>query len=209
MYGKDDMKKKASGKPRSSSGQSSSSAEDVSDDVQINISRNRVNGLSSKKLSGKDGFPMPSGLRYGEVSGNNLPIVRPVQTTRNLRSQEDDFNREELWHTMEQLKEENRMLKERLQRKEEEILGDLLYDLRSEKDKCKSLEAELHKANRKIQELVKEQDSLIDIFSEERERRDIEEENLRKKLKEASNTIQELLDKVKHLERSSNGELER
>lgn len=42
---------------------------------------------------------------------------------------------------------------------------------------------QLHKANRKIQELVKEQDSLIDIFSEERERRDIEEENLRKKLK--------------------------
>lgn len=27
--------------------------------------------------------------------------------------QEDDFNREELWHTMEQLKEENRTLKER------------------------------------------------------------------------------------------------
>lgn len=87
--------------------------------------------------------------------------------------QEYDFNREELWHTMEQLKEENRMLKERclvclmrnvphalpviyhlenwfnffwflrLQRKEEEILGDLLYDLQSEKDKCKSLEAEV------------------------------------------------------------------
>ncbi|CAI9767378.1 unnamed protein product [Fraxinus pennsylvanica] len=201
VYGKDDVKKKASGKRQSSSGQLSS-AEDVSDvDVQINISTNRVNGLSSRKLSGKDGFPMPSGLRSGEASGNNLPVVRPVRTTRNLRSQEDDYNREELSHaksssdTMELLKEENRALKERLQRKEEEILGDLLHDLQSEKDKCKSLEAQLHEANQKIQELVKEQDSLIDIFSEERERRDIEEENLRKKLKEASNTIQELLDK--------------
>ena len=35
----------------------------------------------------------------------------------------------------------------------------------------------------KIQDMNKEQDSLIDVFSEERARRDIEEENLRKKLK--------------------------
>lgn len=34
-----------------------------------------------------------------------------------------------------------------------------------------------------IQDMNKEQDNLIDIFSEERQRRDIEEENLRKKLK--------------------------
>ncbi|KAL2539640.1 Histidine kinase [Abeliophyllum distichum] len=216
VYGKDDMKKKASGKRRSSSGQSSSSAEDVSDDdVQINISRNRVNGLSSRKLSGKDGSPMPSGLKYSEASGN-LPVVRPTKTTRNLRPQENDYNREEFSRpksssdSMERLKEENQELRERLQRKEEEILGDLLHDLQNEKDRCKSLEAELHEASRKIEELSKEQESLIDIFSEERERRDIEEENLRKKLKDASNTIQELLDKVRLLEkRSLNGKLER
>ncbi|XP_057459363.1 protein MICRORCHIDIA 7 [Actinidia eriantha] len=100
-----------------------------------------------------------------------------------------------------QLKEENQQLRERLKRKEEEILGDVLRDLQSERDRCKSLEVEVDKAKQKIEDLNKEQESLIDIFSEERERRDIEEENLRKKLKDASNTIQELLDKVKLLEK--------
>ncbi|CAA2960788.1 Hypothetical predicted protein [Olea europaea subsp. europaea] len=210
VYGKEDMKKKASGK-RPNSSRSSSSGEDVSnDDVQINIYRNRG------KLSGKDGSPLASGLKYSESSGNNLPGIRPGRTTRNLMSQEYIYNKEELSFPksisdkMEQLKEENRELRERLQMKEEKILGDLLHDLQKEKDKCKSLEAKLHEANQKIQELVKEQDSFIDIFSEERERRNTEEENLRKKLKEASNTIQELLDRVRLLEkRSSNGKLDR
>lgn len=38
-------------------------------------------------------------------------------------------------------------------------------------------------ATRKIEALNKEQDSLVALFSEERERRDIEEEELRSKLK--------------------------
>lgn len=81
VYGKEDMKKKASGKRPNSSG-SSSSGEDVSnDDVQINIYRNRG------KLSGKDGSPLASGLKYSESSGNNLPGIRPGRTTRNLMSQ--------------------------------------------------------------------------------------------------------------------------
>lgn len=41
----------------------------------------------------------------------------------------------------------------------------------------------MKEANKKIEELNKEQESLVDIFSEERQRRDLEEENLRKKLK--------------------------
>lgn len=49
----------------------------------------------------------------------------------------------------------------------------------------KSLPAinQLQEARQKIEDMNKEQDSLIDIFSEERDRRDIEEENLRKKLR--------------------------
>lgn len=43
--------------------------------------------------------------------------------------------------------------------------------------------AQLKEAQQKIEELNKEQESLIDIFSEERDRRDKEEEKLRKKLK--------------------------
>ncbi|KAL2614437.1 hypothetical protein AAZV13_08G009100 [Glycine max] len=64
--------------------------------------------------------------------------------------------------TLEQLKKENRELKERLQRKEEDILGQVLQDLQHEKDRCKSLETQ-----------------------------------------EASNTIRELLDKTRKLERKS------
>ncbi|KAL2614434.1 hypothetical protein AAZV13_08G009100 [Glycine max] len=90
--------------------------------------------------------------------------------------------------TLEQLKKENRELKERLQRKEEDILGQVLQDLQHEKDRCKSLET---------------QETLIDVFAEERDRRDAEEKKLRNKLEEASNTIRELLDKTRKLERKS------
>lgn len=41
---------------------------------------------------------------------------------------------------------------------------------------------QLKAAELKIEELNKEQESLIDIFSEERDRRETEERNLRKKL---------------------------
>nr|GMC76148.1 protein MICRORCHIDIA 7-like [Ipomoea batatas] len=109
-----------------------------------------------------------------------------------------------------QLKKENCELKERLKRKEEDILGDLLNDLQNERERCESLEAQVEELKQKIEELNKDQERLIDIFSEERQRRDMEEENLRKKLKDASNTVQELLDKIMMLERkskSSNGGL--
>lgn len=41
---------------------------------------------------------------------------------------------------------------------------------------------QLKQAHQKIEELNKEQDNLIDLFAEERDRRDDEERNLRKKL---------------------------
>lgn len=44
---------------------------------------------------------------------------------------------------------------------------------------------QLRNAQEKIEELNKEQESLIDIFSEERDRRDNEEKNLRRKLQVA------------------------
>lgn len=42
---------------------------------------------------------------------------------------------------------------------------------------------QVEELKQKIEELNKDQERLIDIFSEERQRRDMEEENLRKKLK--------------------------
>ncbi|KAL8226042.1 hypothetical protein R6Q57_018599 [Mikania cordata] len=98
------------------------------------------------------------------------------------------------------LMEENRELKERLRRREEEILGDLLQDLESERNHCKELEVQLEEHRQKFEALNKEQDSIIAIFSEERERRDAEEEALKKKLKEAEITKQDLMEKVTHLQ---------
>ncbi|KAL0342297.1 UNVERIFIED_CONTAM: protein MICRORCHIDIA 4 [Sesamum calycinum] len=188
--------------------QSPSSSEDIGyNDRQNRASRKQTNGSSSGEFLGKDVQKL-SGLRSREAPQNNSPAERPVRTTRNSNLQENGLNRYESSpsnsssQTLTQLKEENLQLRERLKRKEEEILGDLLLDLQKEKERCKSLEAQLQEATRKYDELSKEQESLIDIFSEERQRRDIEEENLRKKLKDASITIQQLLDKVRFLEKT-------
>ncbi|XP_075514421.1 protein MICRORCHIDIA 7-like [Primulina tabacum] len=171
---------------------SSSSAEDVGDDdMQNHTSRNRVNGSVSGELFEKNGFRrLP---RLHQTEPNNSPAEKLSQSTQNTNSQANGNGSPSKFssHALVQLEEENRQLKERLKRKEEEVLGDLLHDLQKEKERCKSLETQLKESNCKYEELSKEQESIIDIFQEERQRRDIEEENLRKKLKEASNTIQE------------------
>ncbi|KAL6559602.1 hypothetical protein OROGR_004719 [Orobanche gracilis] len=250
--------------------QSSASEEDVSDnDRQNQTPRERTDGSSAKISFRKDGSHKPSESRSPEVARTSSPAEIPAQTTRNSNSQDIGNNNNNEFspsssnsHALAQLKEENLLLKERLKRKEKEILGELLHDLQKEKERSKSLEAkylsdwywsrfaaanlimtltdrgkatekaihyeginhgystgctsfhhevantELQEATRKYEELYKEQGSLIDIFSEERERRDKEEENLRKKLKDASNTIQQLLDKTRSLEKiSSNGRI--
>ncbi|KAM7277430.1 hypothetical protein ACFE04_019296 [Oxalis oulophora] len=102
--------------------------------------------------------------------------------------------------TIHQLKEENLRLNERIKKRESEICGLLLLELEKEKEKCKSLETQLEESQKKINELNNEHETLIDVFAEERDRRDNEERQLRKKLKEASNTIEELLAKVMRVE---------
>ncbi|OAY68335.1 MORC family CW-type zinc finger protein 3 [Ananas comosus] len=94
--------------------------------------------------------------------------------------------------TIQQLKDENLALKEKISKME----SSKLRELQIEKDRNKSLTEQLEDANRKLEHASSEQEALIDIFSEERTRRDKEEENLRKKLKEASATIQDLMDKL-------------
>ncbi|XP_074316529.1 protein MICRORCHIDIA 4-like isoform X2 [Silene latifolia] len=103
-------------------------------------------------------------------------------------------------HVLDHLKEENRQLKERLEKKEDGSSGKLQCELQLERENCKSLERELQEALDRIEELNKEQESLIDIFSEERDRRNIDEENLRKRLRDASNLIEQLRDRVRLLE---------
>lgn len=108
---------------------------------------------------------------------------------------------------IEQLREENRQLRERLAQQDGKILSKLQHDLQTERERCRTLESQLQEAQRKIEQLNREQETLIDIFQEERERREAVEQNLRKKKQEASATIQDLLDKVKLLEKmkSPNG----
>ncbi|PQM43174.1 protein MICRORCHIDIA 7 [Prunus yedoensis var. nudiflora] len=130
--------------------------------------------------------------------GTNLPTSHSKSKGNNVNGDcsvlEGDLG------VVEQLRKENRELKERLEKKDGAASADLLQDLQCERDRCKSLETQLQAAQQKIVEMNKEQETLIGIFSEERERRDNEEANLRKKLQDASNTIEELLDKVRALE---------
>ncbi|XP_040373645.1 protein MICRORCHIDIA 7 [Rosa chinensis] len=81
-----------------------------------------------------------------------------------------------------------------------ERLEEALNDLNHERDRCKSLKTELEKANERIEELDKEQEALIQILVAEKTEREQEEERLRKRLTDASKTIDELLEKVKRLE---------
>ncbi|XP_059633473.1 protein MICRORCHIDIA 7-like [Cornus florida] len=109
------------------------------------------------------------------------------------------------------LKEENRELRERLEKNDELIVVDLLHDLRDARDKNELLEAKIKESERTIEELNIEQDAIINNFAEERNRRDSEEEALRNRLKIASETIQDLRDKLKQLEsrRVTNCKIER
>ncbi|XP_024012318.1 protein MICRORCHIDIA 4 [Eutrema salsugineum] len=90
--------------------------------------------------------------------------------------------------TLSQLEQENEELKESLNQKEEVFL--LLKDeLKREKELRKKLEAELQTTKDELEETKKEQDSLIQIFAEDRDRRDKEEDDLRLKLEEAMRAL--------------------
>ncbi|XP_061349529.1 protein MICRORCHIDIA 7-like isoform X2 [Gastrolobium bilobum] len=186
-----------------SSSEQSSSCDDISDQI-----KKQAKGGNQKTSNAKKSFENDNECLQETTSSG-----KALQSTRDSKLKGQDVSDGERplsdadLQTLEQLKKENRELKERLERKEEEILGEVLQ---YEKDRCKSLETQLHAAEKKIEDLNKEQETLIDVFAEERDRRNAEEKSLRKKLQEASNTIEELRDKVRLLERkSSSGRLER
>ncbi|KAL0385308.1 UNVERIFIED_CONTAM: protein MICRORCHIDIA 4 [Sesamum radiatum] len=82
-------------------------------------------------------------------------------------------------------------------------LRNVLHDLQYEKDKSKSLENQVHEMKQKMDKMDQEQEQFVSSFSEERSRRDKEEENLRRRVKEASETIHGLLRKVRILDAKS------
>ncbi|GKV18984.1 hypothetical protein SLEP1_g29287 [Rubroshorea leprosula] len=155
----------------------------VSKEVYIALPAREANGSSQKTSTKKSNKQCAV---YGSEHQQNFkksgrtvqPVIVSQSKEGNLNGFEHPLSKTDSG-TLEQLKQENRELR----------------------DRCRSLESELKAADDKVEELNQEQESLIEIFSEERDRRNKEEENLRKKLKEASNTIQELLEKIKTLEK--------
>lgn len=186
-----------------------SSADDASDDdMHVTVPEKGANGSSQKILAteksfGKDGLhrTRPSSClvdsesqKDGASGGSSVRPFMPSQLKGiEVNYPEHFLSDSNLGTNLGQLKQENHELRKRLEKKEGELLG--------ERERCRSLEAQLQVAQQTIEELNKEQESLIDIFAEERDRREREEENLRKKIKDASDTIQDLLDKIKLLER--------
>ncbi|KAK4380407.1 hypothetical protein RND71_002269 [Anisodus tanguticus] len=69
-----------------------------------------------------------------------------------------------------------------------------------EKDRNKNLEGQLKAAQKLISDLNNNHDNLARMLIEERRRRDKEEESLRNRLKDASDTIEKLVNKVRLLE---------
>ncbi|XP_021999292.1 protein MICRORCHIDIA 7 isoform X1 [Helianthus annuus] len=102
-----------------------------------------------------------------------------------------------------ELREANLELRRRLGSSESVMINNLLLDLRSERDKNVLLENQLLKAQETIEKLDQDQVKLIDIFSEERQRREEMEETLRNKLKEAKNTVEELRKQIEAAKKQS------
>ncbi|KAL8038015.1 hypothetical protein ABFS82_11G075900 [Erythranthe guttata] len=79
-------------------------------------------------------------------------------------------------------------------------LTDTLHELHYEEDKNKSLTTQLQDATEMMQQMDREQETFVSSFAEERNRREQEEQNLRRKLREACETIEGLVRKVRTLE---------
>ncbi|WVZ84519.1 hypothetical protein U9M48_031546 [Paspalum notatum var. saurae] len=155
-------------------------------------SRSRSHSMNMNQKSFQNGTigltaPQPSGLTERERARTKSQSLDP-----NATSNGDLHTMNEYETVIKKLRDENSSLKERLSKMEESMSQELVM----ERDKNKSLTERVEDLQRQLESATKEQEALIDIFSEERNRRDQEEESLRKKLKEASSTIQDLLEQL-------------
>ncbi|KAL4559811.1 hypothetical protein LXL04_031957 [Taraxacum kok-saghyz] len=154
--------------------------------VSSSESTSHLSGQKTRLLSALD-------IRHPESSQNHQQAMQVVNGKETVPL---NYNS----HKYNQLVEENRELKDKLKRREEEVLGNMLQDLELEKNRCKTLEAQIEEEKHKYDVLNREQESIIAIFTEERERRDNEEQALRKKLKEVEATNKDLVEKVTQLQ---------
>ncbi|KAK4747322.1 hypothetical protein SAY87_026359 [Trapa incisa] len=152
--------------------------------VQVSQSMENLNDDSVHKTSSKE---ISSEKDGAEVSPPHVNLCSTDVT-------EDKSN------AMELLKQDNCELRERLKKMENEVLCELLHDLDSVKERCTLLERQLQESQQKIKQMTKEQETVIQVLVEEREQWESQERNMRKKLTDASKTMEELLNKVRLLE---------
>ncbi|KAI3512788.1 hypothetical protein L1887_20107 [Cichorium endivia] len=160
-----------------------------------NMRDNNLHTLMTTKYANVNSSQRALEVRHPDCS----PSQKSMQVVTSVNGREtvpSDYNTARF----NQLVEENRELKERLRRRDAEVLGHLLQDLEGEKNRCKTLEAMVEEEKHKYDVLNREQESIIAIFTEERERRDAEEQTLRKKLKEVEATNKNLMEKVTQLQ---------
>ncbi|RZC59703.1 hypothetical protein C5167_007006 [Papaver somniferum] len=209
MYGKGENGKPTSRfRPRSSS-----SEEDDSDSERPPGIRKKTKYQWQKSKDRSDINSSESDVIIQQLEAENSELKNSLSKMKESFLRDIDYERDRVKQlttllngngptntdpaTLSRLRTENHELQDRM-KKMEALFS---RDLQSEKERCNLLQAKLKESEEKIVEMNKEQEAFIDIFAEERCRREKEEENLRSKLKDASNTIQELLDKVRQLEK--------
>ncbi|KAI3802559.1 hypothetical protein L1987_30696 [Smallanthus sonchifolius] len=180
---------------------SSDSTQNTRVDSQTMMNKGHANDSSSQRgLSGRKTRLLADLEVRNPVLSQTVKVMQVV-TPPNIRSPGVNGNgtipSNSSTPSLELLKGENRDLKERLKKKEQ-ILGDLMQDLKSEKNRCRELEAQIEEEKQKYEDLKREHDSIIVIVSEERARRDADEESLRKKLKVGSRKYNQRLDGKGH-----------
>ncbi|XP_062183647.1 protein MICRORCHIDIA 7-like [Phragmites australis] len=167
-------------------------SDDDSDSEYVGTPSSRSHTLNTNKKSLHNGSinsttPQSNGLSERESIRTKSQLLNP-----NATSNRDLHKIDEYEAVIKQLRDENSSLEERLSKVEESMSQELVM----ERDKNKSLTERVEDLQRQLESANKEQEALMDIFSEERNRRDQEEDNLRKKLKDASSTMQDLLEQL-------------
>ncbi|KAK1282197.1 hypothetical protein QJS10_CPB22g00539 [Acorus calamus] len=162
-------------------------------DIQCTPTERPVNGsLANKNSFAGKALQKESSSSHLKVNGREMHQPVNKGTTRSkvagITNDGSALHPDHAGETLELLKQEIMEMKDRI--KKLEAL------LEFEKDRVKSLEEQLEKAKINLAKANKENEIIIDIFSEEKSRRDIEEENLRKKVKDSSNTINGLQEQL-------------
>ncbi|CAL4887944.1 unnamed protein product [Urochloa decumbens] len=133
--------------------------------------------------------PSPDGVKRSERIAARYQSKETNVTITTNRDEQSIVDPEAV---IKQLKEENSSLKERILMVEES----LSRELQIEQDKNKSLIERVEDMEKLLDAANKEQEAVIELFAEERNRRDEEEEKLKRKLRDASNTIQDLMEQL-------------